>query len=269
MNTVTAAPQIENRRESAADAVMERGRVLRAYLTEAKYELLRMLRLPAFAGPFLILPVGLYLLFGYVLFGAAIANDPKAALFIFMGFSIMGVMGPGMFGFGTTIATEREHGLLRLKRALPVPPAATLLGKMLMSMLFVAIIMVTMAAAAPLVHLHLPAGRLIALSAVCILGCLPFCALGFFIGSLSSSKAAPGVVNLFYLPMIYLSGILFPMPKSAEWLPYFSPAYHLDQVATATIGAPSAGNPAVHIAVLAAVTIAFTALAVRRLARKG
>ena len=109
---------------------------MRAYWMEAKYESLRMLRAPAFAGPFLGLPVLLYLLFGVLLYGDAVAKDPKTALFIFMGFSVLGVMGPGMFGFGITIAMEREQGLLKLKRAMPAPPAAPLLAKMLMSMLF-------------------------------------------------------------------------------------------------------------------------------------
>ena len=269
MTNVAVAPQIENRREFAEGPVMDRSRVLRAYRTEAKYESLRMLRSPAFAGPFLIMPVALYMLFGYVLFGAAIGKDPKAALFMFMGFSVMGVMGPGLFGFGISVATEREQGLLRLKRALPVPPAATLLGKMLMSMLFVAIIMATMTAAAPLVHVQLSAASVIALSLVNIMGSLPFCAMGFFIGSLVSAKSAPAFVNLLYIPMIYLSAILFPMPKSLEWIAFLSPAYHLSQTGLASIGAASSGNVVVHIGGLAAVTIAFTALAVRRLARRG
>jgi hypothetical protein len=33
-------------------------------MTEARYELLRTLRAPAFAGPFLLIPTALYLLFG-------------------------------------------------------------------------------------------------------------------------------------------------------------------------------------------------------------
>src|ERR1039458_6657558 len=102
-----------------------------------------MLRAPAFAGPFLGIPVLLYLLFAVLLYGDAMAKDPKAAWSLFMGFSVFGVMGPGMFGFGITIAMEREQGLLKLKRAMPCPPAAPLLAKMLMSMLFVAIIMAT------------------------------------------------------------------------------------------------------------------------------
>jgi len=253
----------------AALPAMTPGRVRRAYVIEAKYECLRMLRAPAFAVPFLLLPAGLYVMFGALLFGSAMAKDPKAAAFMFMGFSIMGVMGPGMFGFGITVATEREHGLLQLKRALPMPPAASLLGKMLMAMLFVTIVMASMAVVAPLGHLQLPAAPMLSFSLVCILGSAPFCALGFFIGSLASAKSAPAFVNLLCLPMIYLSGILFPLPKSAEWIAYLSPAYHLDQAALAVIGAPGSGGLLLHMAVLAAVTVGCTALAVRRLARHG
>jgi ABC-2 type transport system permease protein len=229
-----------------------------------------MLRAPAFAGPFLALPVGLYLLFGVLLFGAAIAKDPKASVFIFMGFSIFGVMGPGMFGFGITIASEREQGLLKLKRALPMPAAASLIAKMLMSMLFAAIVMVTMiAAAGPLGHVPLGAGQIFTFAVVNTLGSIPFCALGFLIGSLASGKAAPAFVNLLYLPMIYLSGILFVLPKSMKWIATLSPAYHLDQLALASMGFPADGSALIHILVLAGVSWAFTTLAMRRLAKVG
>jgi ABC-2 type transport system permease protein len=269
MNTVTLPAQEEHCGEMAVRPVMQRSRLLRAYAIEAKYESLRMLRSPAFAGPFLLLPVALFLLFGALLFGSEIAKDPKAALFVFMGFLVLGVMGPGMFGFGITVATERTQGLLQLKRALPTPVGATLLAKMFMAMLFVAIIMASMAAAAPLGHVRLSALQLFGLSVVGVLGSVPFCALGFFIGSLVSAKSAPAFVNLLYLPMIYLSGIMFPLPKSAEWIAHLSPAYHLEQAALAVIGAPSKGAFGVHVAVLVGVSVIFTVFAVRRLARHG
>ncbi len=254
---------------AARPAVMPLSRLLRAYAVEAKYESLRMLRAPAFAAPFLILPVGLYLLFAVLLFGADIAKDPKASTFIFMGFSIFGVMGPGLFGFGTTIAVEREQGLLKLKRALPMPPAASLLAKMLTAMLFTVIVMITMAAAGPLGHLHLSAGQILIFAAVNTLGSLPFCAMGFLLGSLASAKAAPAFVNLLYLPMIYLSGILFVLPKSLHWLAVLSPAYHLDQLASAAMGLASEGSPLLHILVLAGLSWICTMFAVRRLAKVG
>ena len=57
-------------------APMPIGRILRAYAKEVKYESLRMLRSPAFAIPFLLLPVPVYLFFGVMLAGPAVAKNP-------------------------------------------------------------------------------------------------------------------------------------------------------------------------------------------------
>ncbi|HEX7111354.1 MAG TPA: hypothetical protein VF216_02840 [Mizugakiibacter sp.] len=64
-------------------------------------------------------------------------------------YCVFGVMSPGLFGFGVSLALERDGGLLTLKRALPAPPGAYLLGKMPMAM-----------AVAGLVVLVLPANAL-------------------------------------------------------------------------------------------------------------
>jgi ABC-2 type transport system permease protein len=129
--------------------------------------------------------------------------------------------------------------------------------------------MVTMIAAAPLGHLRLTAGQVLGVSAVNILGAVPFCAMGLYIGTRCTGKSAPAFVNLFYLPMIYLSGFLIPLPKSMLWVERLSPAFHLDQLALLAAGAPIAGSAIVHLAVLAGVTLALTGLAVRRLSRVG
>jgi ABC-2 type transport system permease protein len=203
------------------------------------------------------------------LFGDAVAKDPKAALYIFTGFAVFGVMGPGLFGFGVGIAVERDRGLMQLKRALPAPPGATLLAKMAMSMLFVAVMMATMFLAGTLGHVRFSAAQMLSASAVNIVGSLPFCAMGFFIGTLVSGKSAPGFVNLAYLPMIYLSGFLIPLPKSMHWVEVMSPAYHLNQTVLAAIGVAFEGSVWVHVAVLAGVTVILTVWSVRRLARVG
>jgi len=245
-------------------------RLLRTYLAEAKYESLRTLRMPAFGIPFLALPVSLYLLLAVLLFGDAIRGDPHGAVYMFTGFSVMGVMGPGMFGFGVLVALEREQGLLALKRALPMPPMAYLLAKMLMAMLFVAIVMATMMLAAPLLgHVTLSAIAFLKIAAITILGALPFCAIGLFIGTRTSGKAAPAVTNLLYLAMIYLSGFLIPLPKGVQWIALASPAFYLDQLALSAAGAPSHGTTVMHVIVLAGVTLLLTSIAVRRLARVG
>jgi ABC-2 type transport system permease protein len=229
-----------------------------------------MLRTPAFGIPFLSLPVALYLLFAVLLFGPALRADHKSAVFTFAAFDVFGVMGPGLFGFGAVVAMEREQGLLALKRALPMPPAAYLTAKLIMAMMFGVIVTATMIAAAlTLGHLPLSAGQCASLTVINILGTLPFCALGLFIGTRTSGKAAPAIANLIYLAMIYLSGIMFPLPKSMAAMAVIWPAHHLDQLAFRVLGNPSEGAAWVHVAVLAGVTLLFTALSIRRLARVG
>jgi ABC-2 type transport system permease protein len=270
MNTASLETAIETGNGIVPDRNMPGSRLWRAYVMEANYECVRMLRAPAFAIPFLGLPVALYLLFAVLLFGDALRSDPKAALFTFTGFDILGVMGPGLFGFGITLAMEREQGLLTLKRALPMPAGASLVAKLVMAMLFGAIVTVTMVAAAvSLSHLPITAHQGLGLAAINILGAAPFCALGMFIGTTTSGKAAPAIANLLYLAMIYLSGILLPMPKSMQAVVLASPAYHLDQLAFQVLGASHEGAALVHIAVLTGVTVVFTAVSVRRLARVG
>jgi ABC-2 type transport system permease protein len=255
--------------ELPGGAVMPASRLLNAYLTEAKYETIRMLRTPAFAIPFLGLPALLYLLFAVVIFGAAIRNDPQAGLFIFAAFALFGVMGPGMFGFGMLVASEREHGLLTLKRALPMPPPAYLVAKLLMAVMFAVIVVTTMFAVLPLGHIKLSAGQLVAAAAVSILGALPFCAIGLFIGVLTTSRSAPAFVNIIYQVMMHVSGLFYPLPKFLRAIAPVWPTYHLQQLFFSAIGLPSQGSAITHIAVLVALTFVLTVVAVRRLALKG
>lgn len=251
----------------AHPSMMPKGRLLRAYLTETKYELIRTLRLPGFLLPFLILPVALYLFFG-VTMGAT--KDPKIAVYLFTGMSVFGVIGPAMFGFGIFVATDREQGLLTLKRALPMPPAAYLLAKTIMAVLFAALIMLTMTVSGHyLGNLRLSFWQLFGVFAVDTLGAMPFCAIGLFIGSRASAKSAPAFVNLLYFPMIYLSGLFLELPKAVRGIMYASPAFYLDQLTVKVAGAPSYGYAIVHVTVLAVLTILVFWAAVRRLARVG
>jgi ABC-2 type transport system permease protein len=264
-----SAISVQLSNQMAGGVSMPPRRLLRAYLIEAKYETVRMLRTPAFAIPFLGLPAVLYLLFGVVIFGAAIRNDSNAGLFIYAAFALFGVMGPGNFGFGMVVASEREHGLLTLKRALPMPPPAYLVAKLLMAMMFAAIVMATMFAVTPLGHLQLSVGQFFALAAVGILGALPFCAIGLFIGVLATSRSAPAFVNIIYQMMMHLSGLFYPLPKFLRAIAPVWPTYHLQQLFFRVVGVPSQGSAFTHIAVLVGVTLLFTLFAVRRLARRG
>jgi len=237
----------------------------RALFTETKYECIRALRAPAFGVPMIVLPAALYLFFGVVL---QLSNrTPQIDIAIFAGFAVMGVMGPGLFGFGVFVAVEREQGLLKLKRALPMPPSAYILAKMFMTALVALLVtMIVSAAAFAAGKVSLTAGQWAAFGATLVGGALAFSAIGLLIGSRAGGRSAPAFVNLIYLPMIYLSGFLIPLPKSFDSVTRLSPAYHLDRLALHAVGL-GGDAPMPHVIVLAGVTLGFGALAIRRLAR--
>jgi ABC-2 type transport system permease protein len=251
--------------------VMPAGRLLRAYFTDAKYEALRMLRAPAFAIPLLLIPAPVYLL-AMTMIGPAAAENPQAPDFVFIAFSVLAVMGPALFGAGTTLAPERDAGLMRLKRAQPAPCGSYLLAKMLMSMFFAALAMGILVIAAECSgRCSFSALQLGLVSATMVAGALPFCALGLFIGAYCSGSAAPGVANLVYFPMVYLAGLFIPLPVFLQKWAIVWPAFHLSQVAVAVAGLGKFQFfPAqLSLAVLLGVTVVFGGLALRRLARVG
>ena len=265
-----ALPDATRTTAAAASREMPMSRILRAYVTETRFELLRMARAVAFIIPFLVIPVPVYLLFAVVIAGQD--RHPGVGEFLFLGFSTMAVIGPAIFGTGCPLAVEREQGLLRLKRALPVPAGAYLLAKVLMQMVFAACAAGSVAVAAVLcgkLSVHLP--QVLAMIGVLTVGTLPFCAIGLFIGTRCSGAAAPGYSHLLYLPMLYLSGVFFPLPQGLAAWAVIWPTFHLEQVAYAAAGLTQFRHfpPGMSLGFLAGVTVLFGGLALRRLARTG
>ncbi|MDE1884964.1 MAG: ABC transporter permease, partial [Xanthomonadaceae bacterium] len=242
-------------------------RALPAYLLEARYEFLRLLRTPSFAVPTLSFPPLFFLLFGLLLNH----GNAGAAHYLFATYSVFGVMAPSLFGFGVAVAIEREKGWLALKRVAPMPPGAYLAAKLAMAMLCAAIIYLILAAMAyALGGVRLPAAQWLVLGTVAVGGALPMCALGLIIGSRANASAAPAFVNLIYLPMSFLSGLWMPLSMLPHFLQQVAPlwpAWHLGQLALMTTGQATTGSVAGHLLWLGAFTVICFAIARRGLAR--
>ncbi len=251
---------------------MPRKRLIGAYIKEAKFEFIGAFRTLAFAVPFLLLPLLVYLLFGVAVAADAVAKNPNLANYLFGSFAVFAVTGPAIFGVGCGLAIERDAGLMKLKRALPLPVGSYLLAKMLMAVIFAALTFSSLLVAALIFgKLTLSAGQIAALGAVMIVGVLPFCAIGLFIGAYVSGSAAPAIANLIYLPMLWLGGLFIPLPKFLQGQMVIWPSFHLNQIATGVTGLKEFHfvSTGVSVAVLVGITILFGGLAIRRLARKG
>ena len=250
---------------------MTRWQVLRIYYYEAKFEFIRSLRNLGFGMPFLIMPVGLFLLF------CTLSPLPEHAtnaqrMFLFTGMAILGIMGPGMFGFGAILAGERQYKLLQLKQALPMPAGAHLIGKFAVALIYATVTIVSMIVAAELLgRISITFTQAVMIGVTLLLGVLPFCAIGLFIGARTSAHLAAGVTTVIYMPQLYLSGLFFPMPPSIAWLALFMPPFYLNQLVLAAGDAEHIfiGNGLLHVVVLTALTVILTLSTVKKMARAG
>lgn len=250
-----------------APAPMPLSRTIAAYLSDAKYESLRLFRTPAFAIPILAMPILFYTFFGVLLPGRNAAFMANA---MYVGWTVYGVMGPGLFGFGILVAVERNQGLLTYKRALPMPTGSYLFSKLAMAYVFGAAVMVLLAVLAVNIgHVTLGLRQLVSVAAVMSLGVFPACAVGLFIGAWAPASSAAAFANIVYLGMAFLSGLFFNLPPALKTFQPIWPTYHLAQLASASAGLPSKGSLAGHIAILAIMTVGLTGMAARRLARRG
>ena len=224
---------------------MSGARLWAAYLGEMRFEFIKSLRTPAFAVPTLFFPIMFYVLFG--IFLGSMRGNSAMSQYTFATYGVFGAMGPGLFGFGVSLAIEREQGLLTLKQALPQPPGAYLLARAAMAMLFVAIISLLLTLMAVFVGARatdLLAGHAACSRSTCSARCRSApsaCASARW----SPGQASPAIVNLIFLPMAFLSGLWLPlqfMPKFLTDIAPVWPAYHLAQMALDTVGAPSSGH---------------------------
>lgn len=252
-------------------ALTQERNLWRIYALEAKYELLKMMRLPMYAIPTLAFPLMFYLLFG-VAMGGRSAGPVSLAAYLLATYGAFGVMGVALFGFGVGVAVERGQGWMLFKRATPMPPPAYFAGKLAMVLLFATVLTTSLfLLGATAGKVHMPAGQWAALAGILIAGSLPFGAFGLAIGSWAGPNSAPAVVNVLYLPLAFASGMWVPiqaLPRFFQALAPWLPSYHFSQLALGVMEADQGRFPwtasAAVLAVFAAVSLLVARAGYRR-----
>jgi ABC-2 type transport system permease protein len=214
-------------------------RTLRIFFNETHYEFLRLLRTRSFSLSIIGFPVMFYVLFGLLL-NHGEQEGVSISKYILGGYAVFGMVGAALFGIGVGLANEINAGWLELKRASPMPPAAYLLAKCVTAMAF-GVIIVTILCGLGIAsgHVSLSPLEYIRMIGYTIIGAMPFTALGLVLALLVPSNAVPGVVNLIYLPMSFLSGVLIPVFLLPHWLRAlapFTPTYHAAQMMLSVFG---------------------------------
>lgn len=228
---------------------------------EAKLDLLTLWRTPGFVAPSLIFPVMFYLLFGVFLTKGGQSD------YLLVTYCCFGVMGPALFNFGVNVATEKSQGWLTMKQISPAPVSAYLFGKMVSSLLFaLVIVMLLFVCAALFGNVRLHTQQWLGLATLVLLGTLPFCLFGLWLGLTLSAKAAPAVVNLIYLPLAFLGGLWLPIHLLPGFMQQFAqllPSFHFGQLALSLINRDLAQPWWQHVLAMLLFTLIFAVLASR------
>jgi len=241
-------------------------RSIAVYVKEAKYELLKNLRIPVYAISTVAFPLMFYVLFGIVLGRGNAVDRRDTATYVLATMGCFGVMAVALFGFGVSLAMERGQGWLQVKRASPMPVSAYFGAKLFSAVVFSTAIMLLLLSVGILFGgVHLPITTAAKLIGILVAGSIPFSAMGLAIGYFAKPNSAPAVVNLIYLPMSFCSGLwipLFLLPHGLQTLAKFLPPFHLSQMALNAVGLATNPTPAWgHVEALLAFTMICLGLA--------
>lgn len=222
---------------------------------ETKAEIKKAARMPMFAIPTILLPVGFYTLFA-VGMGR---GDPSIVTQMLATFGVYAAMGPALFGFGANVASERESGQLELKRLSPMPTGAHIVGKLMATMAFSTVAIALIYAVAAMVGVMLSASQWAVLACIQIMAVMPFALIGLGIGYRLGSKSAVAIVNVLFLGMAVMGGLWMPlalMPEAIQTIAWALPSYHLGELALMAVGRSDIDYVWLHAGPLALLTLA-------------
>ena len=218
-------------------------RNLRIFLTEARYEFIRLLRTRAFSLSVIGFPVIFYLFFGLIMNRGEHIGSVSVAKYMLAGYAVFGMAGAALFGIGVGLSSEIAAGWLELKRASPMPPLAYLARQVLFRrrLRSASSSACSLSSASPSPTSPSPSPNTLRMMALTLVGTIPFACLGMVIALLVPFNAAPGITNMIYLPMSFLGGLWMPIMMLPHVLQKFAlllPTYHLSQLVLARLRLP-------------------------------
>lgn len=142
--------------------------------------------------------------------------------FLVPGILAMTIMNSGMIGLASAFVTYRERGILRRIRATPFPLpsfiAARITSQVIVSLAQACILI----AAGVLIVGFKINGNLLNVFVMVVIGSLAFLSLGFVVAAFArNQETADSLANGLTFPMLFLSGVFFPVDSAPGWLQPF------------------------------------------------
>jgi ABC-2 type transport system permease protein len=223
----------------------------------------------------LALPVLFLVIFASVFGGSGtvdVAGGPiDVSVSYVPGIMALGIIAAAFVNLVISVTAQRETGVLKRRRATPVPATAIIAGRALTAVVTaLAITAILLGIGWTAFGAHVPARTAPALALTVIVRAVAFCCLGYALASLvRDADAAQPVTQAVTLPLYFISGVFVPASNLPDWLRNIAAVFPVRHLAAAllcaynphTHGAGFAGTDLLIVAVWGAAGLA---VAIRR-----
>jgi ABC-2 type transport system permease protein len=219
---------------------------VRLVLHQARYDLLSFLRNRQARFFTLILPL-LFLVIFVSVFGNHRVGPQhvKASTYYVPGLSALAIIAASFVNLVISLTAAREAGVLKRRRATPMPAWALIAARTLTAMAISLVVMTVLLLVGRFAYgVRLPSSTIPGVLLTAVVGSATFCVLGYAITTvIGSEDAAQPMVQAIMLPLYFISGVFIPNVNLPAWLQDVArvfPVQHLSD------GLHKAFDPATH-----------------------
>ncbi|PKH85428.1 ABC transporter permease [Colwellia sp. Bg11-28] len=139
-----------------------------------------------------------------------------------IGLICMTILSTSLFGFSVVLVQLRATNSLKMYQIMPMGTAlyssAFIISRMLIMIIF-SIIFIVIADITYSLGFEYSLTTLLSFILLVAIGSLTFICIGILVASrVTSPTAANGIINIIFFPLIFLSGLFFPIESNIEWL---------------------------------------------------
>lgn len=194
--------------------------MMRLVLHQWRYDLVAFWRNPQSRFFTVALPIIFLVIFVSVFGNNTLKNGVEASTYYVPGIAALAIIASSFFNLVIAITAQRESGVLKRRRATPLPAWVLIAGRTLTAVVVsLAVVTVLLLIGHFAYGVRLPPQTLPAVAVTAIIGSIAFCCLGYALSTaINSQDSAQPMVQAIMLPLYFISGVFIPNVNLPTWL---------------------------------------------------
>jgi ABC-2 type transport system permease protein len=205
-------------------------------LHQARYDLLGIVRNRQARFFTLILPLLFLVIFVGVFGNHTVGPEHvKASTYYVPGLTALAIISGSFVNLVISVTAQRESGVLKRRRATPVPAWVIIGGRVLTAIVVSAVVSVVLLGVGRVAYgVQLPASTIPGVAVTIVAGSATFCVLGYALSTaIGSADSAQPTVQAIMLPLYFISGVFIPNPNLPQWLQDAARVFPVQHLASA------------------------------------